>query len=359
MKIIFSGGGTLGSVSPLIAVYLSLIKQNPGLKCLFVGSRLGPEQAAVASYRLPFRAIRSGRLRRFWDWRNLLDPFNVLAGFLQSLWILATFRPRAVVVAGSFVGVPVAWAACVLRIPVIIHQQDIIPGLANRLMANCARRITVSFDISLKDFSPRKTVLTGNAIRPEFFACQMQESRGLVRARPDLPLVVICGGGTGAQRLNELVAEAAPELSKFCQVLHITGKGKRVEVIADNYHQEEFLTTEMPDAFCAADLVVSRAGLSTLSELAALGKPTIIIPIADSHQEANAHYFQKQNAALVLHERGLTAPRLVSAIHEVLTTASLKENLARNISSLMPAGGAEAVAGVVSEIARLNPTPRP
>lgn len=353
MKVLFAGGGTLGSVSPLIAVYIELKKRQPQTVGLFLGSRRGPEAAVVTSYKIPFRPIASGRLRRYWDWRNFSDPFLVLAGFVQSLGVIIFWRPQVVMVAGSFVGVPVAWAAWLLRVPVLIHQQDIVAGLANKLMANSARKITVSFAGSLKDFSPHKTILTGNPVRPEFFACRPTDSRSFLSLKSDWPVLLVLGGGTGARFVNELVEQTVSDLTQFCQIIHITGKGKKIDLQAPHYHQFELLTTEMIDALCSADVVVSRAGLSTLSELTVLGKASIIIPMPDTHQEYNAHYFQQHQAAIVLSQKGLKPPVFVGAVRELIDHPQRREQLAQHMEKIMDRQGAHHVAQTILDIAKL------
>jgi len=352
LKILLAGGGTMGSVSPLIAVYQEIKAKYPETEFLFIGTKSGPEKEAVESYKIKFTSIASGKLRRYFDWNNLLDPFRVIGGFFQIFFILMRFRPNVVMVAGSFVGVPVAWAAWICRIPVLIHQQDIIAGLANKLMGNIATRITVSFEPSLKDFHPRKTVLTGNPVRQEFASCDQAKSKRFFNLKDDLPVVLILGGGTGAQKINEVVEKSLAQLLVFCQVIHITGRGKIVSAEAEGYRQFEFLTHEMPEALCAADLIVNRAGISTLSEMIVEAKPVILIPIAETHQEFNAQYFQKNNSALVLPEATLNNEILSGAVKELIYNDAQRNNLARNLARMMPRDGAARVAEILLKIAR-------
>lgn len=340
----------MGSVSPLIAVYDEIKKNRPEARFLFVGTKSGPEGKAVSSYKIPFKSIASGKLRRYFSWSNFADPFKILWGFVQSFFLILKFRPNVVVIAGSFVGVPVAWAAWFLRKPILVHQQDVIAGLANRLMANLAEKITVSFDFSLKDFAKKKTVLTGNPVRQEFYGCDPAKSKAFFNLKKDVPLVLICGGGTGSAKINEVVEQSLAELLQFCQVIHLTGKGKKVDAKAENYHQFEFLTHEMTEALCASDLAVNRAGMSTLSELSVLSKPSIIIPLSDSHQEFNAQYFQKNNAILNLSEKTLNNEVFTDAIKEILFDDALRGNLSRNISKMMKRDGAEKVSRIILEI---------
>ena len=352
MKILFSGGGTMGSVSPLIAVYQEIKEKRSDVEFMFIGTKTGPEKEAVESYKIPFRAIASGKLRRYLSWQNFTDPFRIVVGFFQSFFILSKFRPNVVMVAGGFVGVPVAWTAWLLHIPVLIHQQDIIAGLANKLMANIATKITVSFEPSLKDFFPQKTVLTGNPVRKEFYACDYKKSRELFNLKEDLPALLILGGGTGAQDINQIIEKSLPQLLQFCQIMHITGRGKSLDVQAENYQQFEFLTHGMTEAICATDLVISRAGISTLSELIIADKPTIIIPIPESHQEFNAQYFQKNNAIINLSQQSLNSEVLIDTIKELFSDSGARDNLARNIYKVMPHDGAGQVALLLLTIAR-------
>lgn len=340
----------MGSVSPLVAVYQEIKKRQPDAEFLFVGTANGPERTAVESYKIPFVSISSGKFRRYFSWQNVLDPFKVILGFFQALKILLTFRPQAIMIAGAYVGVPVAWASWVLRIPVLIHQQDMEVGLANRLMSPVAKKITVAFDISLRDFKRGRAILTGNPIREEFSHCDKEKSRELFGLNSEVPTVFFTGGGTGAVALNEVLEQALPDLMKFVQVIHVTGKGKKINFSADNYHQFEFMTHEMPEALCVADLVVTRAGLSTLSELSYCGKPAIIIPMYQTHQEDNAQYFQKHNAATVLSEASLNKKMLVDVISGLIKSEEKLANLSKNIKKMMPQSGAGAVADILLKL---------
>ncbi|MFA5125155.1 MAG: undecaprenyldiphospho-muramoylpentapeptide beta-N-acetylglucosaminyltransferase [Patescibacteria group bacterium] len=349
-KLLLSGGGTMGSVSPLIAVCQEIKKRQPEAEFLFVGTAGGPERAAVESYKIPFAVIASGKFRRYFSWQNFTDPFKIVKAFCQSIKILLAFRPQAVMVAGAYVGVPLAWAAWFLRIPVLIHQQDIEVGLANRLMSPVAKKVTVSFDISLRDFKRGRAILTGNPIREEFSHCDKDKSRELFGLRKDVPTVFFTGGGTGAIAINEVLDRALPDLMKFIQVIHVTGKGKKIDFSADNYHQFEFMTHEMTEALCVADLVVTRAGLSTLSELSYCGKPAIIIPMYRTHQENNANYFQQHNAAVVLSEASLNKKMLTDIISELIKSDDKLDNLSKNIKKMMPQTGAGAVADILLKL---------
>lgn len=341
----------MGSVSPLLAVYTEIMLVDRETEFLFVGTTSGPEKASVESYKIPYQAIASGKLRRYFDWRNFSDPFRIALGFFQALKIIRQFKPSAVMVAGAFVGVPVAWAAKLSGVPILVHQQDIETGLANKLMANAAQKITVSFDVSLRDFPANKAVLTGNPLRAEFYHCDRENSRTLFNLKEDQPVILITGGGTGSKTINELVEKALPKIVKFAQVIHTTGAGKKISFEADNYHQYEFLSHEMPEALCVADLVISRAGLSTLTELSVCGKPAVVIPLYKTHQEFNAQYFQKYNAAVVLSEPGLNAESFASTLRDLVSDRDRLNMLSENIKKIMPADGAQKVASILLSLA--------
>ncbi len=351
MRVLFAGGGTLGSVSPLIAIYHAMQKLGGPVTALWVGSRAGPERAVVQGLGLPFQPIISGKLRRYWDWRTLLAPLAVLLGLVQSWLVLRRFRPHVVVSAGSFVAVPVALAAWLRRVPIVAHQLDARPTLTNRLIAPLARAITVSFASTAEHFLRRKTTLTGNPVRGTLTIPDPSSARAFFQFDSGVPVVLVIGGGTGAAALNRLVWESLPQLLACAQVLHLTGRGK-MQPVAEHprYRAYEFLDAELAAAFGAADLVVSRGGGGTLSELAVLGKPAIVVPIPGSYQEANAIEFAKRNAAVVLPQAGLSPAEFARRVCEMLRDPPLLTNLSRNIAAMMPANAAQTVAQIVRRI---------
>ncbi len=325
MKFVVSGGGTLGPVTPLLAI-IEEIKSRGTHEFTWIGTYGGPEKILVEQAGIPFIAIPAGRWRRYFTLRNLVDPFRVLFGFVRAYFLLKKLQPDCVLTAGAFVAVPVAYAAGMLKIPVLVHQQDVTWGLANKLMVRYATWVTVNFPISLRTapLSVRKQViLTGNPVR-SFIKNSFKDisPRELLLQKFHLeegvPIVLVLGGGTGAFHLNTLVADAAKTLTRDVQIIHVTGQGKAVptEGLANNnrYHHFEFFTTEMRDALALADVVISRAGLATISELALLGKPTMLMPIHNSHQEENADYLSKEGAIIRLHEEKLDGELLAKAI---------------------------------------------
>lgn len=352
-KIILTGGGTMGSVTPLLALAEEIRAKDPETEFFWIGTKGGPEKKIISGEGIKFIAIPAGKLRRYFSGKNLFTPFLVLGGFLKSFFIILKFKPGIILSAGGFVGVPVIWAGWILKIPSLVHQQDIRPGFANKLTARFAKIITVVFPESKKYFP--EAIFAGNPVRRKIFSGNGERAIKFFGLEKNLPTILILGGGTGALELNKIVLEAVPELTKFCQIIHITGGRFDEKLMAENkeklrYHPFDFLDAELKDAYVAADLVVSRAGLGTLTELAALGKPTILVPMSKSHQEDNAWYFKKNNAVEILEQVRLTSENFVASINELLNNRVALENLGRNIRSVMKLGAAGIMAEEIFKI---------
>lgn len=348
-RVLLAGGGSGGSVTPLIAVAERLRELEPRIGFLFVGTRSGPERALAEAAGLPFTAVPAGKLRRYWSWSNLVDPLRVLAGACQAARLVRQFRPHLAFGAGGFASVPPLAAAALLGVDVHIHQQDVEPGLANRLLIPFARSCSVSLAASLPHFPRRKTMLVGNPVRPSVLGGSAERARARFALEPGLPLLLVTGGGTGALGLNELVAAAAPRLIERCQIIHLTGRGRGVPSVcsSNRYRQVEFVTDEMADLLAAADLVVARAGMGTLAELSALRKAAVIIPMPDSHQDANAAAFAALGAVVVLEQGRLTAERLAQTLLDLLAAPERRRALEERIGTAMPTGAADRLAGLL------------
>ncbi len=340
-KIILTGGGSGGPVTPLLALADQL--RERGYELAWIGTTTGIEKNMVADKSIPFYPIASGKFRRYASLQNIIDLARVKWGFFQSLFLLKKLRPRLIVTAGSFVSVPVVWAGWLLGIPSLVHQQDIRPGLANRLMAPFAKKITVTFEKSLKDYG-KKAVWTGNPIQREFLRHNAD--------KPEPHRVLILGGGTGAESINKIVASTVDELTVFCSVVHVTGKqGVVTPTGKAGYTIYNFLSAQrIAEEMSKAEIVVSRAGLGTLSELAYSGKPTLLIPMPDSHQEENATYFADRGAALLFNQKGLRPGMFVSALRNLTGDETKRAELSRNIRASMKVPGNEAMIALIEHL---------
>lgn len=358
MKIVLTGGGSGGPVAPLLAMAEEIRKKYPAATFLFIGTKRGlPEKEMVKDYNLEYKSVMAGKLRRYLSWQNFLDIIRVKIGFFQSIAILKKFKPDLIIGAGGYVSVPVILAGWFLKIPAFIHQQDILPTLSNKILALFAKKIFVSFEPSLKNFPKSKTILVGHPVRQMFFQGDKERIKNLFNLEPNKPVLVILGGGTGAVSLNRLIWENLKKLTPFCQIIHLTGRGK-AELsnlsleIKHGYWAVEFLTKEMPDLFAMADLVITRAGINVLAELAVLAKPTIIVPIPDSHQVANARYFGEKNAALVLNQKELTGDKLIYEIKKLIENKEEQNKLSKNIKEIIPQGVVKKIIEQIDEFKR-------
>ncbi|MDA3839575.1 MAG: undecaprenyldiphospho-muramoylpentapeptide beta-N-acetylglucosaminyltransferase [Patescibacteria group bacterium] len=331
IKILFSGGGTGGSVTPLLAIYDSLDREKYDF--WWIGTKNGPEEKMVEKKGIKYRYIHSGKLRRYFSWKNFTDPMFIFFGFLESFYFLLFRRQDLIITAGSFVSVPLVWAARILRIPVIVHQQDIRPGLANRLMSKSAKVVTTVFEKSLRDYG-KKAVWTGNPVRETL---KTEKNHKYFDFNGLIPTVLVIGGGTGATNLNKIVYGTLNNLCSKIQIIHIAGKGKiKKQIDNDNYRQFEFLEErDLAKAYAISDIVISRCGIGVLTELSFLSKPSILIPMPNSHQEENAKVFREKNAAVVLDEKKLDKYSLIISVEELLNDEGKRKILSSNINEVM------------------------
>jgi UDP-N-acetylglucosamine--N-acetylmuramyl-(pentapeptide) pyrophosphoryl-undecaprenol N-acetylglucosamine transferase len=352
MNIIIAGGGTAGSIIPLVAVAGELKKRKPDTHILLIGTRTGvPEKKIVSDYNFAYKSILGGKIRRYFDLRNATDIFLTIIGFIQSLIIIIRNKTDVILGAGGYISVPVIWAGWVLRKKILIHQQDLKPSLSNILTRGLANRITVTFEKSLNFFPAAKTVWTGNPVRREVRSGRKETALKKFSLWPDVPIVLVTGGGTGASHINSIINQALPGLIEICQVIHITGYGKKVTGIASNrYQQYEFLTDDMPHLLAAADLIVSRAGLSALTEFSILGKPVILIPLPDSHQEENAQYFSEKNAAIVMEEKNISPSIIADKIKELLADKNSLMMLSATIKKMIKPNATDTLIGEIEHL---------
>lgn len=352
-KILLTGGGTGGSVTPLLAIVEELRAQSERGEYNFkwIGTKNGIEKGMVESIGVNFVAINSGKLRRYFSWKNLTDPIFAFAGFLEAVGIIRAWHPDLIISAGSFVGAPVCLAGWLLRVPILVHQLDARPGLANKLVAPLARKITVTLEKSLDDFSG-KAIWTGNPIRASFVRKQSELASAGTRGRTKagLPTVLILGGGTGAKFLNDLCAGCLGELTQFCRVVHLTGKEKDKRlVVTANYETHDFLDAKaMAEVYGRADLVITRAGMGVLSELAFFGLLALVIPIPGTHQVDNAQVFERAHAAIMLDQNHLSAEFFIELVKKALEDKKLLAELSSNISQIIKKNANRSIINIIN-----------
>lgn len=320
-RIVLTGGGTAGHVTPCIAL-LPELKRN-GYDIHYIGSYNGIERKLIENCKIPYYGISSGKLRRYFDIKNFTDPFKVIKGYLEAKKILKELKPDIVFSKGGFVTVPVVMAAKKHKIPVIIHESDITPGLANKLAIPAATRVCANFPETLQYLPEEKAVLTGTPIRRELFAGNKIKGIEFCGFTLNKPVILIIGGSQGSRKINEVIRGMLPTLLKDFQVIHLCGKGNLDDKLTDTpgYAQFEFINEELSDLLAAADLVISRAGANAICELLALRKPNILIPLGSASsrgdQLLNAESFEKQGYSFVIKEENLTVATLLNGIKTV------------------------------------------
>lgn len=320
-RIILTGGGTAGHVTPNIALIEKL--KEEGYDIHYIGSYEGIEKELIEKEGVPFYGISSGKLRRYFDIKNFTDPFRVLKGFGQAKKIIAELKPDVIFSKGGFVAVPVVLASKKYKVPVVIHESDLTPGLANRICIPVAKRICANFPETLEYLPTEKAILTGTPIRKELFSGNAIKGIDFCGFTACKPIIMVVGGSTGSVVINEAVRNLLPTLLKKYQVVHLCGKGKMSpehEGI-EGYVQYEYISAEQKDLFAAADLVISRAGANTICELLALKKPNILIPLSAAasrgDQILNAESFENQGFSFVIREENLTNETLLEAVNNV------------------------------------------
>ncbi len=320
-KIVLTGGGTAGHVTPNIALLPSL--KEADYEVAYVGSYDGIEKKLIADFDIPYTGISTGKFRRYLDIKNLTDPFRVIKGFAEARKYLKTFKPDVVFSKGGFVSVPVVRAASSLGIPCIIHESDMTPGLANKLCIPVASKVCCNFPETVKYLPEGKAVLTGSPIRAELRQGNKLAGLNMCGFTSNKPVIMVIGGSLGAANVNKAVREALPRLLEDFQVVHLCGKDKIDNLLLNTpgYKQFEYIKAELKDLFAMADLVISRAGANAICELLALKKPNILIPLpaasSRGDQLLNAGSFEAQGFSIVINEDDLTTPLLVDRVHEL------------------------------------------
>lgn len=323
-RIVFTGGGTAGHVTPNIALIPKL--KTLGYDIHYIGSYDGIERKLIEDYRIPYYGISTGKLRRYFDLKNFSDPFRVIKGFMEAKQVLKTLKPNIVFSKGGFVSVPVVRAASSLKIPCIIHESDMTPGLANSLCIPVAKKVCCNFPETLQNLPAEKAVLTGSPIRAELTKGSKEKGLSMCGFHGGKPVIMVIGGSLGAAGINSLVREALPKLLEDFQIVHICGKEKIDNLLLnkDGYKQFEYVKEDLKDLFAMADVVISRAGANAICELLALRKPSLLIPLparaSRGDQILNAKSFESQGFAMIADEDYLTAVTLTEKVHELYFT---------------------------------------
>ena len=338
-KIILTGGGTAGHVTPNLALLPAL--QELGYEIHYIGSKQGIERKLIENAGIPYDAISSGKLRRYFDLKNFSDPLRVAKGYLESLKLMKKYKPDVVFSKG------VVLAAKHYRIPTIIHESDMTPGLANKICIPSAKKICCNFPETLPYLPEDKAVLTGSPIRAEILQGDRLAGLKYSGLSPEKPVILIIGGSLGSVKVNTAVRSILPRLLQQFQIIHICGKGNLDESLScqRGYVQYEYVDAPLCHLFAAADLILSRAGANSICEILALRKPNILIPLSAAasrgDQILNARSFAKQGFSCVLEEDQITDDSLFDAIQDTYNNrhqfmASMEQsNLSDAVSTIM------------------------
>ncbi len=350
-KIVLTGGGTLGHVTPHLALIPHL--QAKGYEIHYIGTENGmeaPRMRAVDG--VIYHAVKSGKLRRYHSWQNFTDPFRVIAGAFQSARLMGKIRPDVVFSKGGFVAVPVVFGAWLHRIPVLCHESDLTPGLANKLCRPFAKKFATTFPECALALGP-KAEMTGTPLRKELFQGEREKGLALFGFNGEKPVLLMMGGSSGAQSVNAALRSALPSLLDRFDIAHICGKGNLDESLNEipGYAQREFLNEELPDALACTDLVLSRAGANALCEFQELGRPMLLIPYpkgaSRGDQILNAASLEKRGLCMVLQQENMTPETLAKALEE---TWARREQLSAALKDAPPADGTKRVLELIEEL---------
>lgn len=334
-RIVFTGGGTAGHVTPNLALMPHFLKE--GWDVHYIGTAEGIERSLVEPIEgVTYHTIHSGKLRRYFDVKNFTDPFRVIHGAFEANGLMGRLKPNVLFSKGGFVSVPVVYGAWLHRVPSVLHESDITPGLANKITIPLAKTICTTFPEAAQALG-EKAVYTGTPLRAELF--DGDRARGLAFAGFDgsKPVLLMMGGSTGAAAVNKALREALPMLLTHFDILHICGKGNLDETLrgTQGYRQLEYVSAELPDVFAATDLMLSRAGANALSEILALQKVVLLVPYplgaGRGDQVDNAASFEQRGLAKVLPQDQMTAQTLTDSLlslwegREALRTAMAAE----------------------------------
>ena len=339
--IVLTGGGTAGHVTPNIALIPGLRERDYQIS--YIGSYNGIEKELIEKEGIPYYGISSGKLRRYIDLKNLSDPFRVVKGLNESGRLLKKLKPDVIFSKGGFVAVPVILAAGKLHIPVIAHESDMTPGLANKICIPYAAKICCNFPETRQNLPEGKAVVTGSPLRKELMKGDAAAGRAFCGFDESRPVLMITGGSLGSVIVNTHVRAILPALLQEFQIVHLCGKGNLDPALENTpgYRQYEYISRELPDLFAMADLIISRAGANSICEISALAKPNLLIPLSANasrgDQILNARSFEKQGFSMVMEEEEVNDDTLLAAVRK------LYQNRQSYIGAMHAAGHTDAV----------------
>ena len=363
--VVIAGGGTGGHTSPGLAVAAALARRS--IACGWIGSRHGIEARRVPERSIPYFAIPTGKLRRYWAWQNVGDlAFNVPAAVVASVALLRSLRPRVVFATGGFVALPVVLAAAFARVPIVVHEQTVVPGLANRIAARLARRIAITYVESARHFPRSRVVRTGNPLRPELREGSRADAVARFGLDPSLPLVYVTGGAQGAHRLTRAVGLTLEDLLEHAHVVHQSGDNPETrdrrwledrraglpEFLARRYHLLPYVGTELASVYAATSVVIARAGAGTVNECCQLGLPALYIPLPGTRgdeQTANARLVERAGGAVVLPQASLTPDTLRQGVLSLLGDPARLKDMGERARALAVPDAAERLATLLAE----------
>ncbi len=350
-KVLITGGGTAGHVIPNIPVIRELKKRN--ITVYYAGMKDSIEEKLIISEGIKFFRIHSGKLRRYLDFKNFIDIFRIIRGLADSLRILMKTRPDAVFSKGGYVSCPVVWAAWLLRIPSVIHESDLTPGLANRLSMPFTDKICYTFPETAQYLNRKKSVFTGMPVREEISKGDAEKGKIICGFNDTKPVVLAMGGSQGSLAINKAVRNSLKGLLLNFNLCHICGPGNKAESLngVKGYKQFEFIRDELPDVFAAADVFVARAGATSIFEFLTAGKPSILIPLTRSasrgDQILNAKSFERQGFSVILDEAALDAASLITCIGNVINE---KDKYKKAISMYTTQNAAAVIASLITSM---------
>ncbi|MCL5795305.1 MAG: undecaprenyldiphospho-muramoylpentapeptide beta-N-acetylglucosaminyltransferase [Patescibacteria group bacterium] len=351
IKVVLTGGGTAGHILPLIAVSQELKSINKDTEFLFIGPDNDEERLITRKYNLNYLAINSGKIRRYFDWQNFIDPFKSIAGFIQSVKILKNVKPDVIFAKGGYATFPVVLAGWFLKIPIIIHESDSVMGLANKIESKLAKKVCVGFPTEFYPYiKSTKLVYTGNPIRKNSVLSLKPYPSKPLHLTPlhHKPTILVTGGSQGAHFINQTILAILPKLLKKYHIIHICGKNDYSQCQKykfSNYELYDF-TDKILDLMKKADLTITRAGASTLAEISSLSKPALIIPLpasANNHQLQNAKVYEKNKAAVVILEQDIIPDNLRIIIEGLLNNKNRLKEMRENTHKLFKKDAAELI----------------